>query len=103
MKFGDGSLLSTLVSGIHIRSNLTPPIDMPNPFAPAPDDGSNPAMTLMQPQIILDTPAGPVAINPYGVPSDFGWTLSALGLLAMGILTAYGAVRLIQTFTKGKP
>lgn len=100
MKFGDASLLSTLVTGIHIRSNVTPPIDIPNPFATTPDNAPNPMMTLMQPQITLDTAAGPVSINPYGVPSDSGWTLSMLGLLAMGILTAYGAVRLVQTFGK---
>lgn len=100
MKFGD-SILSSVITGLHIRSNMTPPIDIPNPFA---TDGSNttgsPSMQLMQPQIIFDTPAGPVSINPYGVPSTAGWTLSSLGLLAMGILTAYGAVRLVQSFGK---
>lgn len=95
--------LSSIITGIHFRSNATPDIDLTG------DDlwgtgttAPNPAMLALQPQISLDVAGGgdPVVIAPYGTPGPTQWTAVAFGLSAGSLIllgfATYGAYRYIR-------
>lgn len=94
----DPSLLQSVITGIHFRSNATPNVDIEDPFNPGPPD---PVLTALQPQITLDVTTGdPIIIAPYGAPSGAHVGLFAtLGIgasLAVLGLAAYGTYALIH-------
>lgn len=99
MTFGDGSLLQSLITGIHLRSNFGPNVDILNPFAPNPEPSA--AMEALQPSVTIDiSGSDPLVLAPYGQPVPSAWAgILALGgvtSLAVLALAAYGAYRLLD-------
>lgn len=99
----DTAILRSLISGIHVRSNYGPDIDVLDPFSPTPQtetQGKTAASILqkLQPQITFDTPGDPVIFNPYGVPGPTRWDevlagTTFFGSIAIG-LAMYGLYKL---------
>lgn len=89
--------LSAIITGVHFRSNLTPDIDIADPFAASQEP--NPFLASTQPQITLDVIASsPIVIAPYGTPGSTGAAVTAgagLSSFALIGLAIYGAYKLI--------
>jgi hypothetical protein len=99
----DASFLQSLVTGIHIRSNYGPDIDVADPFSPSPTTttegrGSATLLSKLQPQVVFDTAGGPIVLNPYGTPGPTRWEevltgATFFGSIAVG-LSLYGLYKL---------
>lgn len=96
----NSSILSSIVQGIHLRSNLTPDVDLTGDDLWSASPTPNPELTALQPQITFDiVGADPIVVAPYGAPgpTQYGGiaALGAFGLALFGF-AAYGAVRLVK-------
>lgn len=94
----DPTLLQQIITGIHVRSNVAPDIDLIDPFnaSPAP----NAVLSAARPQISFDVlgSSTPIVIAPYGAPGPYGGAAAAgTGLLSIALLAlaAYGGLRLV--------
>lgn len=92
--FANG-LAHQAVSAVTIRSNATPDVRI-DPWAGSggsPKDGTGGGFggllfRLLQPEIIVQSAAGPIPVRPWGEPTGAG------GLVAIGIVVALGYVAL---------
>lgn len=94
----DQSILQNIITGIHVRSNVAPDLDIVDPFNPNP--ASNPVLAASQPQVTLDVlgSSSPIVIAPYGTPGPYGGAAAAGGsILSLGVLglALYGGYRLL--------
>lgn len=96
----DATLLQGLITGIHIRSNYGPDIDMDAPFTSgSTDPATQTLLKALQPQITIDSAAGPLVIHPWGDPGPTQWgdVLAGLGLGGTFLVgfALYGAYKLV--------
>jgi hypothetical protein len=90
-------LAGSAVQKVTFRSNLAPEIES-TPFAPGqpapPSQGGFSLMSLVQPEVIIQTPVGPIQAAPYGEPSKYGWVLAwaAAGLMMVGGVVTIGYI-----------
>ncbi len=67
------ALAKGLVKSVTVRSQITPDYTY-DPWAPVPEappgGGGSFLMDLVKPEITVETSAGPVAIAPYGAPTE---------------------------------
>lgn len=97
---GNG-LMRQAVSGIIVRTNATPDVRI-DPWAapggaPAAGTGGGPGgliLRLLQPEIVVQSAAGPIPIRPWGEPTGAGGAVAII-LLAGAVYLAARALRLL--------
>lgn len=93
---GQLDLLQGTIKAVRVRSQLTPSFRY-DPWAPSegpPAEGESWLMSIVKPEIVVETAAGDVPLAPWGRPErDYSLVaLVALGLVVVGAVTAIGWV-----------
>lgn len=87
------ALLRETVQHIDVQTAYGPDISVDDPFKPA--EGRNPLMLLLKPKVTFWIAGQPVTMAPWGEPPPTKWGTIQVGLLAVGLLAAYGAYHFI--------
>jgi hypothetical protein len=91
----------SLVRGVHVESNLLPPITIPlGGSGDGGDGGGFDPVSLLKPRVTVDLATGPLVIAPAGAPTPerWKWVLGGAAIVGLGVLAlaTYGAVRLVR-------
>jgi hypothetical protein len=82
------SAIQSLVPSLTVETTLTPPI--PIALDPTLTPGNpSPLLSLLRPTVILNTPAGPVTVAPYGQALGISSDVNTWGMLAGVGLAAF--------------
>ena len=86
------TLLQAAVTSIYFDSNYGPHVEVEDPFKST--GKTDPYLLALQPRLQINTPAGPIVLEPYGAPKPTKWPMVKVGL---AVTVAFAVVGVIST------